>query len=195
MDYLCIVLLLQVYYASCSIRTSLIVNKLTKVKPVGENVGSRFMPLTELPALNVPAASGRRHLPEDCTQKIPGQEVIEGGNVDIIGDYYDDHIAKTVATVIFPDHIDHNHFDVTTQVPYFTVGTIEAIGYHPSTIKSEHPSECEKIYQDHIDDQYSEESNDYSEESLEMARMPLFLKEYDVPDKPLTMEIYDDDRK
>lgn len=39
------------------------------------------------------------------------------------------------------------HFEVTTQVPYLTVGPIEAIGYHPSTIKSEHPPECEKIYQ------------------------------------------------
>lgn len=63
---------------------------------------------------------------------------------------------------------------MTTQVPYLTVGPIDAIGYHPSTIKSEHPSECEKIYQDHLDEQYSEESKDYSEESLEMARLPLF---------------------
>lgn len=70
----------------------------------------------------------------------------------------------------FPD----KHFEVTTQVPYLTVGTIEGLGYHPSTIKGDHPSECEKIYQDHIDNEYSEEDTDVSEESLEMARMPLF---------------------
>ncbi|CAH2235177.1 jg16165 [Pararge aegeria aegeria] len=65
------------------------------------------------------------------------------------------------------------HFQVTTQVPYLTLGPIEAIGYHPSTLKSEHPSECEKIYQDHIEDLYSDETTDYSEESLEMAKMPM----------------------
>lgn len=55
-------------------------------------------------------------------------------------------------------------------------------------MKSEHPSECEKIYQDHLDEQYSEESQDYSEESLEMARMPLFLQgDGDVADE-LTLE-------
>lgn len=64
-------------------------------------------------------------------------------------------------------------FEVTTQVPYLTVGPIEAIGYHPSTLKSEHPAECEKIYQDHLAEQYSDENAEYSEESLEMARMPL----------------------
>ena len=58
-------------------------------------------------------------------------------------------------------------------MPYLTVGPIEAIGYHPSTIKSEHPSECEKIYQDHIAEMYSDETTDYSEESLEMAKMPV----------------------
>lgn len=62
---------------------------------------------------------------------------------------------------------------MTTQVPYLTLGPIEAIGYHPSTIKSEHPSECEKIYQDHIAEMYSDETTDYSEESLEMAKMPV----------------------
>lgn len=66
------------------------------------------------------------------------------------------------------------HFEVTTQVPYLTLGPIEAIGYHPSTLESDHPSECEKIYQEHIADQYSDEATDYSEESLEMARMPMF---------------------
>ena len=70
-----------------------------------------------------------------------------------------------------------HHFQVTTPIPYLTVGPIEAIGYHPSTMKSEHPSECEKIYQDHLDDQYSAESTDTSGESLEMARLPLFPAE------------------
>lgn len=60
-------------------------------------------------------------------------------------------------------------------MPYLTVGPIEAIGYHPSTLKSEHPSECEKIYQDHIAEMYSDETTDYSEESLEMAKMPMQL--------------------
>lgn len=63
---------------------------------------------------------------------------------------------------------------MTTQVPYLTVGPIEALGYHPSTNKGEHPSECEKIYQDHMAQEYTEEDTDVSEESLEMARMPLF---------------------
>lgn len=58
-------------------------------------------------------------------------------------------------------------------MPYLTVGPIDGIGYHPSTIKSEHPSECEKIYQDHIAEMYSDETTDYSEESLEMAKMPV----------------------
>lgn len=66
------------------------------------------------------------------------------------------------------------HFEITSPIPYLTVGTIEAIGYHPSTIKSEHPSECEKIYQDHVAEMYSDEDADYSEESLEVARMPLY---------------------
>lgn len=69
------------------------------------------------------------------------------------------------------------HFQVTTQVPYLTLGPIEAIGYHPSTIKSEHPKECEKIYQDHIQEMYSDETTDYSDESLEMARIPLLPAE------------------
>lgn len=59
-------------------------------------------------------------------------------------------------------------------MPYLTLGAIEAIGFHPTTKPGDHPSECEKIYQDHLDDQYSAEDMEYSEESLEMARMPLF---------------------
>lgn len=77
-------------------------------------------------------------------------------------------------------------------MPYLTVGPIEAIGYHPSTMKSEHPSECEKIYQDHLDEQYSEESKDYSEESLEMARMPLFLQGAYEDAAPSLENMYDD---
>lgn len=75
---------------------------------------------------------------------------------------------------------------MTTQIPYLTVGPIEALGYHPNTIKGEHPAECEKIYQDHLAEQYSDESRDYSEESLEMARMPL---------GPAGEPTYDDDKK
>ncbi|CAH2235176.1 jg16165 [Pararge aegeria aegeria] len=147
---------------------------LTKVKPVGGNLGNRFVPLTEVPPPRVPHyRSGRRHLEDECSQRPPPREVFEGSKVDIQGDYYDERVRKTVATVIIPDHIDFKHFQVTTQVPYLTLGPIEAIGYHPSTLKSEHPSECEKIYQDHIEDLYSDETTDYSEESLEMAKMPM----------------------
>lgn len=63
---------------------------------------------------------------------------------------------------------------MTSQVPYLTLGLIEAMGYHPTSKPGDHPPECEKIYQDHLDDQYSDEDTEYSEESLEMARMPLF---------------------
>ncbi|XP_045497413.1 uncharacterized protein LOC123695567 [Colias croceus] len=156
------------------IRSSLIFNKLLNVKPVGAQIAKSFVPLTELPPPRIHHGSGRRHLEDECSKAPQWKEVNEGGKVDILGDYYDDRVAKTVATVIIPDHIDYKHFQVTTPVPYLTVGPIEAIGYHPSTIKSDHPSECEKIYQDHIADQYSDETTDYSEESLEMARMPLF---------------------
>ncbi|XP_023952821.2 uncharacterized protein LOC112056602 [Bicyclus anynana] len=150
-------------------------NILTKVKPVGPHLSSRFVPLTEVPPPRVPHRSGRRHFEDECSQRAPPREVYEGHKVDIHGDYYDERVAKTVATVIIPDHIDYKHFQVTTQVPYLTLGTIQAIGYHPSTIKSEHPSECEKIYQDHIQDMYSDDTTDYSEESLEMAKMPIGL--------------------
>ncbi|PZC86229.1 hypothetical protein B5X24_HaOG211390 [Helicoverpa armigera] len=181
MEFFYITVLLQMYYVAAEIRTSKLVNKLSKVKPVGGHVDKNFMPLTEIPPpklLHPPhgtgVQSGRRHMEEECTKKPKGVEVNDGAKVGIYAEYYDDNVAKTMATIIFPDHIDRRHFEVTTQVPYLTVGPIEALGYHPSTMKSEHPSECEKIYQDHLDDQYSEESKDYSEESLEMARMPLF---------------------
>ncbi|KAG6464981.1 uncharacterized protein LOC115453475 [Manduca sexta] len=161
-------------YVSGEIRDSRIVNRLIKIKPVGANVGKTFVPLTEIPPPDNPHIhSGRRHL-EDCVPKPEGRDVYEGAKIDIFAEYYDDKVAKTVATVVIPDHIDRKHFEVTSPVPYLTVGHIDAIGYHPSTIKSEHPSECEKIYQDHLAEQYSDETTDYSEESLEMARMPLF---------------------
>ncbi|CAD0199165.1 unnamed protein product [Chrysodeixis includens] len=198
MELLCLIVLLQVYIAVSEIRSSLMVNKLSRVRPVGAHVGKSFVPLTEIPPPHMPvihpshSPSGRRHLDEDCSKKTPNREVKDGPRVEIFGDYYDDKIMKTVATVIFPDHIDHKHFQVTTQVPYWTLGPIEAIGYHPSTIKSEHPSECEKIYQDHLDDQYSEESKDYSEESLEMARMPLFPAEVPGSVEDRLEKLYDD---
>ncbi|XP_028174554.1 uncharacterized protein LOC114363122 [Ostrinia furnacalis] len=169
---LCAGLLALAVVVSPEIRSSLVLNKLVKVKPVGGNLAKAFVPLTEIPPPHLPLASGRRHF-EDCSQKPPAKEVYGGAKVDIFGEYYDDMVAKTVATVIFPDHIDRKHFEVTTEVPYLTVGPIEAIGYHPSTLKSDHPAECEKIYQDHLAEMYSDETTDYSEESLEMARMPL----------------------
>ncbi|CAK1546973.1 unnamed protein product [Leptosia nina] len=180
--------------ASAEIRSSLIVNKLAKVKPVGGTISKSFVPLTELPPPRVHHASGRRHLEDECTKAPTWKEVHEGGKVEIIGDYYEDKVAKTVATVIIPDHIDYKHFQVTTQIPYFTVGPIEAIGYHPSTLKSDHPSECEKIYQDHIADQYSDETRDYSEESLEMARMPLFAQNMRESIEERFANMYDDMR-
>ncbi|XP_050345789.1 uncharacterized protein LOC126770454 [Nymphalis io] len=156
------------------IRGSVMINKLAKVKPVGAVVNKKFVPLTEFPPPHVPHShSGRRHFEDECSKRPPAQEVYDGNKVNIIGDYYDDKVARTVATVIIPDHIDYKHFQVTTQVPYLTLGAIEALGYHPSTLKSEHPSECEKIYQDHIAEMYSDETTDYSEESLEMAKMPV----------------------
>ena len=182
MEFVVVALYLAVQACSAmpEIRTGVQANKLAKIKPVGAAVAKNFIPLTELPPPRLPAVhfhDGRRHLEDNCGRPIPNKEVYEGGNVEIFGDYYEERIPKTVATIIFPDHIDHRHFEVTSPVPYLTVGTIEAIGYHPSTIKSEQLSECEKIYQDHIADQYSDETRDLSEESLEMARMPLFPPE------------------
>ncbi|XP_047517951.1 uncharacterized protein LOC125058004 [Pieris napi] len=179
---------------NAEIRSSLIINKLGKVKPVGGMISKSFVPLTELPPPKIHHRSGRRHLADECTEAPKWKEVHEGGKVDIFGDYYDDKVAKTMATVIIPDHIDYKHFQVTTQMPYFTVGPIDAIGYHPSTLKSDHPSECEKIYQDHIADQYSDETTDYSEESLEMARMPLFAREFHESIEDRFAEMYDDFR-
>ncbi|KAI8435645.1 hypothetical protein MSG28_003910 [Choristoneura fumiferana] len=176
-------LLLHCLYVTCEIRQSVLVNKLVKIKPVGKNVQRNFVPLTEIPPPKKPHVhvDGRRHF-EDCSPKPHGADVVEGGTVDIWGEYYDEKVAKTVATVIIPDHIDRKHFEVTTQVPYLTLGAIEAIGYHPSTLESDHPPECEKIYQEHIADQYSDETTDYSEESLEMARMPMFPVERPSPE-------------
>ncbi|XP_072931654.1 uncharacterized protein [Epargyreus clarus] len=180
-------------FVTPEIRSSVLVNKLKKVKPVGGVVASNFVPLTEIPPPHAPHQhSGRRHLEDDCSQKPPNKEMYEGGEVNIFGEDYDDRVAKTVATVIIPDHIDFKHFQVTTQVPYLTLGPIDAIGYHPSTTRSEYPNECEKIYQDHIAEMYSDETTDMSEESLEMARMPLF------PDKNIDSveqrfaQMYDD---
>ncbi|XP_059059210.1 uncharacterized protein LOC131852547 [Achroia grisella] len=170
--YLVVFQYISTQYVKSEIGHSVVMNKLVKVKPVGASVAKSFVPLTEIPPPHAPH-SGRRHM-EDCSQKHEYREAHEGANVDIFGEYYDERVAKTVATVIIPNHIDRKHFEVTTQVPYLTVGPIEAIGYHPSTMKSEHPSECDKIYQDHLADLYSDEMTDYSEESLEMARMPLF---------------------
>ncbi|XP_026753137.3 uncharacterized protein LOC113513345 [Galleria mellonella] len=158
-------------HVHCEIRNSVVMNKLIQVKPVGARVAKNFVPLTEIPPPKKPHP-GRRHM-EECNER-PSYKEMHGAKVDILGDYYGERLAKTVATVIIPDHIDRKHFEVTTQVPYLTVGPIEAIGYHPSTIKSEHPSECERIYQDHLAELYTDETTDYSEESLEMARMPLF---------------------
>ncbi|XP_049869374.1 uncharacterized protein LOC126369125 [Pectinophora gossypiella] len=191
MEFVVLVLCLAIQTCSSmpEIRTGDAANKLTKIKPVGAAVAKNFIPLTELPPPRLPSVhfhDGRRHLDNDCGKPAPNREVVEGGNVEIFGDYYEEKFAKTVATIIFPDHIDRKHFEVTSPVPYLTVGPIEAIGYHPSTIKSEHLSECEKIYQDHIADQYSDETKDLSEESLEMARMPLFPPEGTQP--PIDME-------
>lgn len=83
-----------------------------KVKPVGKSVQRNFMPLTEIPPPKKPHVhiDGRRHF-EDCSPKPHGVDVVEGGTVDIFGEYYDEKVAKTVATVIIPDHIDRKNFD------------------------------------------------------------------------------------
>ncbi|XP_060802900.1 uncharacterized protein LOC132902329 [Amyelois transitella] len=174
------IIVLVIGCARGEIGGSPLMNKLVKVKPVGSNLRRSFVPLTEIPTPPPPVTqvteSARRHLdidPDDCSKSPVKEVVYEGAKVGIFGDYYDDAVAKTVATVVIPDHIDRKHFEVTTQVPYFTVGLIEAIGYHPSTAKNEYPPECEKIYQDHLADMYSDDTTDYSDESLEVARMPL----------------------
>lgn len=83
------------------------------MKPVGANLAKAFVPLTEIPPPNLPhvhtdVKSGRRHM-EDCNEKPTPKEVVSGARVDIFGEYYDDFVAKTVATVIFPDHIDREY--------------------------------------------------------------------------------------
>ncbi|XP_063381114.1 uncharacterized protein LOC134667613 [Cydia fagiglandana] len=181
-------LVLQAVYVAGVIRKSALLNKLIDVKPVGPHAVKKFVPLTEIPP---PLGAhvhpdGRRHL-EDCSPTPWSHNVVDEATVQIIGDYYDDHNEKTVATVIIPDHIDIKHFEVTTQVPYFTVGTIQALGYHPT--KPPALNDCEKIYQDHMNEQYSEgSSSDYSEESLEMARVPVQALD---PQQP-PMDVYDD---
>ncbi|KAJ8727924.1 hypothetical protein PYW08_016309 [Mythimna loreyi] len=190
MEFLYLTVLLQIYYAAAEIRSSVIVNRLANVQPVGAQVAKSFVPLTEIPppkgGMHTPHGppdqiSGRRHLQDDCKEKPKGRDVVDGPRVDIFQEYYDDKQAKTLATIIFPDHIDHKHFEVTSPLPYLTVGPIDPMGYHPSTMKSEHPSECEKIYQDHLDEQYTDESRDASGESLEMARLPLMPSDGVVP--------------
>ncbi|KAF9790081.1 hypothetical protein SFRURICE_002446, partial [Spodoptera frugiperda] len=170
------------FIVASEIRTNVLVNKLAKVRPVGAHVGKSFVPLTEIPPPHVPHSdhgpeghpegSGRRHLNDNCNPKKKAR--IQSTAPESI---FSQNITTTKSPRLSPPSYFQTiltHFEVTTQVPYLTVGPIDAIGYHPSTIKSEHPSECEKIYQDHLDEQYSEESKDYSEESLEMARLPLF---------------------
>lgn len=46
---------------------------------------------------------------EDCSEKYHGEEEVETGNVVLVGEDYYDSVAKTVATVIFPDHIDRKY--------------------------------------------------------------------------------------
>ena len=76
---------------------------------MGAPIAKNFVPLTELPPPRIPKMhfhGGRRHLEDDCKDKPSGNDVVENGKIVITGDYYDDRVAKTVATVIFPDHID-----------------------------------------------------------------------------------------
>ncbi|KAL4709955.1 hypothetical protein ACJJTC_003918 [Scirpophaga incertulas] len=109
MKLLVVLAFLQIHkYVVSEIRTGVLINKLLKIKPVGSNAVKTFLPLTEIPTPDFPHVhehSGRRHF-EKCDQKPKPKEVMSGGRVDIFGDYYDDGVAKTVATVIIPDHID-----------------------------------------------------------------------------------------
>ncbi|CAG9093309.1 hypothetical protein JYU34_013052 [Plutella xylostella] len=154
--------LLQVYHhARSEIRASPLLNRLANIKLVGLDPRSikhtAFPQPTPAPSLRRHVdQSGRRQQPEECVPKGPK-------------DYYDDDVK--VATVQIPEHMDHIHYAITTPVPYLTVGPIAGLGYHPSTIKSEYPSECEKIYQDHIAAQFSSESNEMENESMEMTRV------------------------
>lgn len=87
-------------------------SRLINVKPVGGMMANKFVPLTELPPPQAPHRhpDGRRHLDPDCSQKPDPKIVYQGAKVDIFGDYYDEKVAKTVATVIIPDHIDRECF-------------------------------------------------------------------------------------
>lgn len=85
------------------------------MQPVGAQVAKSFVALTEIPppkgGMHTPHGppdqiSGRRHLQDDCNKKPDPKEIFEGPGVDIFAEYYDDKVAKTLATVIFPDHID-----------------------------------------------------------------------------------------
>lgn len=80
--------------------------RLKKVKPVGNEVKQSFVPLTEIPPPSVHRGHGRRHMEQDCTKQPEWQEVHGGPRIEIIGDYYEEDHAKTVATVVIPDHID-----------------------------------------------------------------------------------------
>lgn len=91
--------------------------RLIKVKPVGRIVEKSFIPLTEVPPPRIRPPQVRRHMEDECTKKPGWREVHDGPRVDIIGDYYDEDTAKTVATVIIPDHIDGK---VTLIVLYFS---------------------------------------------------------------------------
>lgn len=91
--------------------------RLIKVKPVGRIVEKSFIPLTEVPPPRIRPPQVRRHMEDECTKKPGWREVHDGPRVDIIGDYYDEDIAKTVATVIIPDHIDGK---ITLIVHYFS---------------------------------------------------------------------------
>lgn len=67
-----------------------------------------FLPLTEIPPPHQPVHfhDGRRHMEDDCIKKPDAIEVWEGGKIHIAEEYYDEGGMRTVATIIFPDHID-----------------------------------------------------------------------------------------
>lgn len=90
-------------------------------------MNKNFLPLTEIPPPHQPVhfhQDGRRHMEDDCLKKPEGKEVWEGGKVHIAQDYYDDAGMRTVATIIFPDHIDRKFCfylnEITSQeIAYF----------------------------------------------------------------------------
>ncbi|XP_041978203.1 uncharacterized protein LOC121732402 [Aricia agestis] len=149
---LAVVLLVSCDVIFGAIRESSFFNKLLSLRPAGKDI-QVFVPLTDIPpppGRPTEQQSGRRHL-EVCEPTTEG-EVYVGSE----------------ATVIMPDHIDHKHFEVTSPVPYLTVGPIDGVGFHGKTLPP--MDACEKIYQDHLATLYSDE--DYtSQESLEIARV------------------------